>query len=56
MTEEIDFFEVKNSLQSFVDAGVLIKYLKNGEWAYKNNPEFDNKTEEDQRIILDKIK
>jgi len=46
---------IKDALQQFVDAGVLKKFINNGEWSYQNNPEFKKKTIAEQKYILDKL-
>ncbi len=58
MNREITYEEikpVKEALQAFVDAGVLIKFIKNGNWAYQDNPGFLKKSKIEQEKILNNL-
>ena len=54
--ENITEEEVIKALRKFVDAGVLMMGMKDGEVAYQNNPEFDKKSKAEQKLVLNKIK
>ena len=58
MNEKYTYEEIKSTkeaLQAFVDAGVLIKFVKNGEWVYQDNPEFKKKSKTEQGKILNNL-
>jgi len=45
--------EVNDTLRKFVEAGVLMYVMKEGELAYINNPKFKEKSKIEQKKIFD---